>query len=263
MDKPFIIWTMRRTGGTALASLLGEFIAPVEMLHEPFNLDRAFGSITKAFAATRDEAALHDQIRAALESPVCIKQCVDILPVPVHAALRRVSVELGYNAFVLDRRDEAARILSALLAEQTTAWGPKDAKKIYWEIETGQRSVKPLEPEEIRHFIIGGRERRTRLAEILDAAGTLPPAVFFEDIYAGDGRGRAIVRALFDYLGVPRTPEDRFENALTDKLEGQSQNTQRIFPLVPNIDEARQILEADDGWRNPLAGLAPLTAETA
>ena len=41
--RPFIIWTLRRTGGTILAAHIGV------KHHEPFNKDRIFGDVSKAW----------------------------------------------------------------------------------------------------------------------------------------------------------------------------------------------------------------------
>ena len=49
LKSKFIIWTVRRTGGTRFTTKLTDMsIYPVAE-HEPFNIDRMFGKITKRF----------------------------------------------------------------------------------------------------------------------------------------------------------------------------------------------------------------------
>ena len=70
MSRPFIIWTMQRTGGTALAELLMEMSEHRSAEHEPFNWakksPRQFWPITDAWNRTRDHVALSGELDAIL-----------------------------------------------------------------------------------------------------------------------------------------------------------------------------------------------------
>jgi hypothetical protein len=117
-DRPFILWTVRRTGGTALMALLTRLSTCPTIQHEPFNRNRKLGHVTalvlpeegvaRPVVATELDAALRD----ALARPKNIKHCIDHLPSALHMALLRVASELGYRHAVLFRRDEAARARS-------------------------------------------------------------------------------------------------------------------------------------------------------
>ncbi len=45
--RPFIIWTLQRTGGTNLTVRLVELSGLESFPHEPFNIERIHGHITK------------------------------------------------------------------------------------------------------------------------------------------------------------------------------------------------------------------------
>ena len=63
MSYPFFIWTMQRTGGTALTDLLMQMSEHPQAEHEPFNWarkkPRQFWPITEAWGNTKNEAQLN------------------------------------------------------------------------------------------------------------------------------------------------------------------------------------------------------------
>ena len=73
--SPFIIWTLQRTGGTNLAKqsvsrsdLMCNQHESVSMDykpldHEPFNMDRVYGHITRQWMASRDEGVLIEKMQ--------------------------------------------------------------------------------------------------------------------------------------------------------------------------------------------------------
>lgn len=53
MSKAFFIWTMRRTAGTSLTTLLTGISEFNSVEHEPFNRDRKFGRFIKDLEAVK------------------------------------------------------------------------------------------------------------------------------------------------------------------------------------------------------------------
>lgn len=243
MSDPFVIWTLRRTGGTTLTTLLEGLTQHPSVSHEPFNRQRDFGSVTSDWLERGDPAHLRAGIAEALAERPVIKHCYEIMPPEVNAALMEVSTEKGYRHIILDRRLETDRILSLALAEITGAWGNKGAKEIYPEIMAGKRAVDPIDIEAALTHLRKGRQRRQGIRDLFGRVGQKPYVIYFEDIYSDPKVGRAKVMALLSFLRVDLTRYPDYDAKLTDALMHRSQNSARILSLVPNIDVAREALE--------------------
>ena len=59
--RPFIIWTLRRTGGTNLATRLMALSQYPKLEHEPFNPDRVHGHVTRNWVEHCDGYALDEE----------------------------------------------------------------------------------------------------------------------------------------------------------------------------------------------------------
>ena len=80
MSKPFFIWTMRRTGGTSLTTLLTEMSEYSALQHEPFNLDRRLGYVIEAFREGKENVAIEKMIEEALFDTPVVKHCYVFVP---------------------------------------------------------------------------------------------------------------------------------------------------------------------------------------
>lgn len=250
MSHPFIIWTMRRTGGTSLATLLMKLSDHPGTQHEPFNFDRAFGHVLENWQHEQDVLAMRGAIRQILKrNTPTIKHCYELMPLKLNRALMQVSSNLGYRHIVLERRDEVARILSLELAKMTGAWGKDAAGEIYEAIEQGKRKVAPLDlPHALAH-LHKCQQDRANLAALFDEYGQAPFVVSFEDMYTDYDQGRAKLQELLDFLGIDISEQPDFEDQARATLVQSGQNTARIQRHVPNLDEACQHLQqAFDGY---------------
>jgi hypothetical protein len=256
---PVLIWTLRRTGGTALASLLSALSPRPSRQHEPFNRDRVHGDVTRAFADSGDRAALRAGVARALADRPVIKHCFDILPKPLHAALLDVAGDLGYAHLVLDRREESARVLSLELARRTGIWGAAEARRRYPEFLDGDRQVAPLPLAPALSALREGRARRDWLAAEMAARGIRPRVVFFEEVFGPGVDGRARILRLLADLGLDPGAVADGEDRLRVTLEERAQGSERLLARVPNIADLRAALAAETGWRNPFdaAAFAP------
>ena len=255
MSHPYIIWTMRRTGGTSLATLLQRYAPFPRVDHEPFNSGRAWNPMVKQFGT--DPTATEPALRKALEARPVIKNCYDLHPTGLHALLMRLSSELGYRHVILDRRNEADRLLSLVLAAQTGSWGRKSARAIYAEILDGSRKLDPIPEARLLKQMRNAAKRRAWLAKTMAAAGLTPHTVHFEEIYAPQVDGEARIREIFRFLDIPMEPAEKFEADLHAAVHERAQGTADVLPLVPNIAELRALLVTQLGDAGAHGGTAP------
>lgn len=243
MSAPFLIWTMRRTGGTTLAALLTTLSEHPGIQHEPFNAERKLGAVTTRWREGRDPARLRSDIETSLAHRPVLKHCHELMPPELNRTLMEVANDLGYRHIVLDRRAEADRILSLELAKLTGAWGGKDAKRIYTEIEAGEVSLPSLNIEEAVAHLRFCRKRRSEVRDLFATTGQQPHVIYFEDIYHDPDAGRTRVGALLEFLGIEPDDHPEYEKQLTEALLHRGQNSARIMSAIPNITAARRALD--------------------
>ncbi|MDA7429587.1 hypothetical protein PGB28_14045 [Primorskyibacter aestuariivivens] len=243
MSAPFVIWTLRRTGGTTLATLLERLTEHPCVSHEPFNLNRTFGRVTSDWLKRRDREQLRAGVEQALAERPVIKHCFETKPPGLNAALMQVATEKGYRHIILDRRAETDRILSLALAELTGAWGSNTAEQIYHGIAAGERTVEPMDIEAVVAHLHKCRQSRQDIRKMLERVGQDPFVIYFEDIFSDPEAGRAKVGALVSFLGIDLSLHPDYDAQLTDALMHRGQNSARILSAVPNIVAAREALE--------------------
>ncbi|MFZ7094107.1 hypothetical protein [Primorskyibacter sp. 2E233] len=251
MSFPYIIWTMQRTGGTTLATLLATLSEHPGVQHEPFNQDRVFGHVAPHW---QDPARLRDEMAGVLAPRPVIKHCHELLPPVLNETLMEVSSELGYRHIVLERRAEADRILSLELAKITGAWGSDQARRIYRQIEEGGSPLDPIDiPRALAHMHHCAA-RRAALDALFEAHGQTPYRVCFEDIYTDPASGRILVEDALSFLAIDPKAHPQYEALVTEALLKKGQNSVRVADAVPNYDAARnQLVEALSGRATPAA----------
>ena len=245
MSHPFIIWTLRRTGGTSLASLVMELSDHPGTQHEPFNVDRAFGEVTRNWYKTRDVPAMRGQIRQRLAGGRVLKHCYELMPHKLNRALLQVSTNLGFRHVVLDRRDEVARILSLELAKITGAWGKEAAGDIYEKIESGEQALPPIDLPSALGHMQKCQETRLGMADLFKEYDQEPFVVHFEDMYTDFDQGHAKLQDLFAFLDIDSSQTPDVEDKIRKALISGGQNSSRIQRHVPNLNKAtRQLTRA-------------------
>jgi len=252
MSDPFVIWTMRRTGGTTFTSLLTTLSEHPGTEHEPFNPDRKFGDITQNWITQQNPEALMNGLDKVLASRPLIKHCYELVPEMVSLALLKATSERGYRHIVLDREAEIDRIISLELAKITGAWGVAEAADTYAKIENGELCLDPIDIGEACGHMTACAALRRWLASQFDTNKHTPLLVYFEEIYSDFEAGRHTIEELLTCLGITPGAHPQYEALLSEALTEKSQNSQSIAHAVPNMDALRDALQetyANEGFR--------------
>ncbi|EIE51111.1 hypothetical protein AL036_15750 [Salipiger aestuarii] len=243
-ERPWLILTLRRTGGTSLTAFLAEISPFPSIEHEPFNIDRTFGHVTRAFRDSGDAEALRAGIDAALgDDPAQrpnIKHCFDVVPPALTAELIRACAARGYAVLLYTRGDEARRLRSLFLALSTGAWGGVEARRIYPEIRAGRLQPKPIDPVNVRRRVTEDRYRLARVIRQLDQDGIAHSRRRFEDIYGPGKSAPDEARRLAAELGTRVAPDAR---ALRWFDASQKQGSEDIAGHVPGYPQAVALLD--------------------
>lgn len=236
---------MQRTGGTTLAVLLADLSEHPKAKHEPFNIERPFGFVTRQFLDHGNEIRLTADMGKVLEPRPVIKHCHELVPAPLNRALMQAAVARGYRHIILERRNEADRILSLKLAEQTGVWGWKTARETYDGIIRNREALHPLDLQAALAHLHHCQARRQALAALLHEAGQTPFVIHFEDIYASASLGRGNIARLVGFVGIDPARHPDYDTRVDNALLNRGQDSARILDLVPGIAEVRNRLEAE------------------
>ena len=204
MSRPFIIWTMQRTGGTALTDLLMEMSEHRSAEHEPFNWakksPRQFWPVTDAWNKTRDRTALAGELDAILSKFIAESQGTWF-----RDYARKVFAEVadGQRALPALPVDDMVKHFRHCRTATETVSG--------WLAELGADSRR------IYYEDLYEGDRETRLAHLL---------------------------GLLNFLGFTQADVDRHRFVMEAKIFHAGQETRSVVPYVPNLAAARAALAA-------------------
>lgn len=241
-SAPFIIWTLRRTGGTNLAQSLFNRSPLPKVPHEPFNSDRLYGHISKHWMANKDARALREAVARVLQGKALIKHCVETVPEAVDIALAEESVLAGYRHVFLYRRNALNRLLSLSFAQRSGVWGPSaDAAGNAPGNEVFSR---PLPVDHlVQHELMCRRVLRS-VHTLLQTRATTPPLeLVFEELFESEDRGRARVQFISVLQDLGLSHSDAEDLALADNvLESGVQGTRSVYGRFSNADALENAL---------------------
>jgi len=201
--KPFIIWTLQRTGGTNLARRLFEAcgLLPADRdrpeasspvleritdqwkLHEPFNYGqqaRVFGDISRRWVEDGNDQALEQSISEIVGLRLPLKHCVEMVPWRITEVLARESCRAGYAHVFLYRREAVDRLLSLHFAKMSGVWGPHFSNQSELDDRIYGEALPVAELAGHESFCAQTLENAWKL---LQACGASPFALAYEDIY--------------------------------------------------------------------------------
>jgi hypothetical protein len=238
--KPFIIWTLQRTGGTNLTQRLVDRSSHPGIEHEPLNIGRAMGAVTEQWLRSKDRAALTGAMTGLCARGVNIKHCVELVPREVTESLIDASIAAGYHHLVLYRRQPLGRLLSLHFAKVSGIWGPGQK----------EQPAEVADPASASLPIASLVQHETRCAAALQkvwntliAQSPSVLAVAFEDIYAC-ARPQAAAR-LACLLGALRLSTDplRDKRFVDEVLNKGQQGTRDSYDRFEGIAELEQQLQ--------------------
>ncbi|MEP6068294.1 MAG: hypothetical protein ABJ246_20840 [Paracoccaceae bacterium] len=244
--SPFIVWTLRRTGGTTLNNLLMGASPFPTGLHEPFNHDREFGWVSQTYGDTENLDELRSNVGKVLDDSPLFKTAFEMQSLAINKSILLESTARGYRHIILDRKAEVDRLLSLELARVTGGWGKMDAERIYAEYTSGASQIEEFDVDWLVGHLEYCRKMRTSLQQLMIEAGIAPQVVYFEDIYLDHDAGRRQIDSLMHFVGLSPEEVPNYEVIVADALTFQGQNSARMMNLVPNIDDARSRLNNVD-----------------
>lgn len=237
IDTPYIIWTMRRTGGTSFMALLSDFSNCRSVEHEPFNEDRSFGYIVKRFREGED---VYPELLALLQKRLEIKHCYEIMPEGFNELLYRVSKACGYKHIFLYRRNEVSRLMSLGVAMATGVWGDNQSH-LYEPYLTGEQKPPLINEKGMIQRLQSDTERSEAIYAMLE--NFLP--IEFEQLYFTQPSERlGIIESAFSYLGYTGEYNLQLMYRILSCLYESKTPSVAIKPLIGNYQETLNALEA-------------------
>jgi hypothetical protein len=256
-----MIWTVQRTGGTALAELLMKMSEHQSAEHEPFNWrvnkPRQFAAIARNWVETKDVPTLQSALKSVLDQKYLIKHCFELHGTPLNVKILQAAAKTDYRHIVLLRRDELTRLVSKYIAEANGTWFKDYANEVYAKIASGRRQLQPLPIDEIVATYEHVHRTTDRIRAVLEQLNVARREVWYEDIYVGDRETRMRhLNALFRFLDF--SPETIAAHAadIDDRIFASGQKTGNILQFVPNLDEVRSAL-ANAGYAVPEGTVQP------
>jgi len=261
--RPFIIWTLQRTGGTNLARRLFEAcgLLPADRerqegdspildlipdqwkLHEPFNYGeqpRTFGEITRRWVVDNDSERLAAGIAEIIGLKLPMKHCVEMVPWAVTETLARTAAAGGYAHIFLFRREALGRLLSLHFAKMSGVWGPhfNDASQL-----DDQIYREPLPVDELVHHESFCAQTLEKVWNLLRSLGAPAMALAYEDIYRDSDAKRVADRLLpvLHYLELSRG-DFRDQELIREIVEAGDQGTRDKYGRFADIDVLSEAL---------------------
>lgn len=232
---PFIIWTLRRTGGTNLATTLFARSPCPSVGHEPFNLDRKFGQINADCRSGVSETEISARLDEILAGGVLMKHCVEKVPRRFNPLLASVSMARGYRHVFLYRRNPLDRLLSLHFAERSGVWGKRLASTT--EIDDAI-FAEPLPVAALVRHETACRETLQSVYVQLRMHGVEPLLVEFEDIYGDSDKAAVRARLLTLLGGLGLASGDGSDDAFVDDIvSGGDQGTRSQYTRFVNHAE--------------------------
>jgi hypothetical protein len=252
LEKPIIIWTLRRTGGTSLANLLFTSSKFKAIQHEPFNEERVWGDVstdvTNQLSKPRNKIIeydldhLRERIAIYCNLKRNIKHSMDNTPFLVTKYLLEASQEVGYKHIVLFRKNQFRRILSLIIAQRTTwklGYSPNEA---VYKVINGEIEIGAIPFEEIAQVFDSSIKVVGRLYEEFHQNDIDYYRVYFEELYSNqfDEKGRIKnMMKILDYLNI-----EAYDTSLLERsMFKSSENTHSVYNHIPDYAQLEALAE--------------------
>ncbi|MGB3405207.1 MAG: hypothetical protein WBA77_21165 [Microcoleaceae cyanobacterium] len=243
MNQPFIIWTMRRTGGTSLANILG-ILANKKVEHEPFNWDRSFGDITKTFQNDYKNFNLLEQSLEArcFSAQINVKHCYEIAGQVFNDAIIDIFSKSCYKHIMLTRQNELLRLLSLYTAKYTEAWGKHGSEEIYKKYKSGIAQLPNYDIADMQYHANHCNQATDKVRQKLIDYGVNVYEVSYEDLFTDakslDQR-KEILSNLCQHIGIDSNLIKYKEMDYSYLLMKNKQSDFDIYDKIPNLSEIK------------------------
>lgn len=241
MAKPFIVFTLRRTGGTSLMGFMKR-ISPYHSLEdEPFNKNRSLGYIANLFSQDPPYEDGPDpnlrkgkaEVRRLLKSKVNFKHCIDVVPFGLTKYIASQAIRNDYRIFVLTRDHHENRLRSLVVALHFNIWGPDQSKTRTADIVDQKGAIAPVSIEELERQIKSDFSRFGLFLMHLNQMDIEYTWLSFEKLYKNRDELREHSKIIANHLEIPLTKDEAFSEFFSNRR----QNTSHLLDLIPNKNE--------------------------
>lgn len=251
--KPFIIWTVQRTGGTNFATNIIRASGLPITQHEPLNVGRSFGYITENWVSSRDHDKLQNDIGLFLDKGYPIKHCVENVDWEINESLAIQSARRGFWNIILYRENSIDRLASLKFALSTGLWGRKKVSLAKEMIVESLGKGLCIKNDEINHLISHENrcnERLIRVARLTDTFKSKTYALSFEDIYhSEESEARRKVSLILDELNLSN--ESFVSNFINQLRSVGDQGSKILYKEIAGYAELEEGLKKN----SPLRGM--------
>lgn len=259
MSFPFFIWTMQRTGGTALTDMLFTMSEHNKTDHEPFHWGRPprqFWPIISAWRETEDLDQLDRSLDKVFSNGYLIKHTYELNEHELNEHIMHAAARADYKHILLLRRDEYSRIVSKFIAESQGTWFQDYAKQVFDEVSAGTRDLSALPVEKIvEHFRLCQSATKF-MRESLSGLQEPFKEIYYEDIYRGsDEKRRSNTSDLLSFLGFNSRDISNHKSLIEKTIFRGGPSSQNLLSFLPNIGEVTSALAAE--------GCVPMPTEHA
>ena len=247
MKKKFIIWTMQRSGGTSLTSIIEKLGQYDQVLHEPFNGNQVYGAVIADRPKTSNDATEYFQNKFAEiernDTFRSFKHCYEVHSLEFNMCLFGFANETGRNNIVLQRSNNFERQISLAFAKATGVWSKKQLYEKFGKNES-EWKIPEIDIEKLMEHEKKCRKMEQSLfAKISDQENSV--LVLYESLYDGDFDQRC--KQLDKILGplqIELSSSNAQIEAIRDTLMYQKQGG-GVYEKIPNIFEAREAYERE------------------
>ena len=237
--KPFVIWTLQRTGGTNLTNMFEEATGFPKVDHEPFNLSRTYGRVTYLWL-NGDKKGVYVELKSIFRAKQIIKHCVENVPWKFSMRIAEVSSAAGFQNVFLYRKNSLNRLLSLEFSRRTNIWGGWAKNKIICsdEIYADPLPVSDLVAHEKRCVWI-----LNQIWTFLQRIGTEPHYLLYEDIYKKEDKSESFYH-LFPVLNKFDLVSSEEEGRIFyhELIRNGEQGTRKDYSLFSDIQKLKEAL---------------------
>ena len=208
------------------------------ILHEPFNDNRAFSSAVEHWITKKNKSESKKILKDMLSSSPGFKHCVEVQPNEFNEILVETVADLNYKHIFLFRPSAKERLLSLHFAETTNVWFPNKNKSELDGLLSNYTSS-PIDTEELINHETKCRDRlRTIYSKFKDDNFKFT-TISYNDLFQNDLSKVASI--LVDKLNeLHPTEKKNIESAVLKAFNSGKADTNEYYNDAPNIDKFRE-----------------------